>query len=331
MKPTQHYRETARNSGRIAGALAVLPDLGVAMQRLPGTRAKRWGATFHHDLPFASSLPWWLSGPFLTHYGQDQQTHPRGTYRAAEAVGLPPPDKMVLPYSGGPDAFITWRLLGMPCAVHVSAGNEAADREMTMTQLVNQRFADPGRRIKVVTLGGPAQELPTGWIPYRNLRFILTAAQYHPDVVLARIAEWGPDKNPSFFRRTERLLASSRGGKFQAAADVPKVRIHTPVGHLTKTQLVRRYLNLFGQEAAADLTTYTWSCYRDIGDGKFCGECGGCWCRWVAFGRNGIDECHRYAQQPQRHEYYRRLHWADFRPSMVPMYVKRAREMKGLG
>jgi 7-cyano-7-deazaguanine synthase in queuosine biosynthesis len=334
MKPTEHYRETAANGGgRVLGALAVLPDIGVVMQRLPSTRVKRWGAVLHHDL---RTIHWLLDhaehlgGAFASHYWQDESSHPPGTYRADEAAGLPPADKMVLLYSGGPDAFITWRLLGRPDAIYVGGGHLAEEAEVTRVQLVNRRFAPPGRRIKLLAgTGAPAVELPTGWIPYRNLRLILTAAQYHPDVVMARIAEWGPDKNPGFFRRTERLLASSRGGHFQAAAEVPKVRIHTPVGHLTKTQLVRRYLQEFGDDAAGDLVTFTWSCY---GPGpKFCGQCGGCWCRWVAFTNNGIDESGRYEQLPTRHEYYRRLHWADFRPSMVPMYVKRAREMKGMG
>jgi 7-cyano-7-deazaguanine synthase in queuosine biosynthesis len=173
------------------------------------------------------------------------------------------------------------------------------------------------------------RELSSGWIPYRNLRVILACAEVAPDVVLARIAEWGPDKNPGFFRRTERLLASSRGGHFQGAADLPRVRIHTPFGHMTKTALVRRYLQLFGPTGADDLVNYTWSCYGP-GPG-FCGKCGGCWCRWVAFHHNGIDESDRYEQDPVRGDYYRRLDWRDFRPGMVPMYAKRAWEMRGLG
>jgi len=331
MKPRDHYVETDEEHGsRLIAAAAVLPDIGVLMQRLPSPMLRRWGAVLHHDERTVNALhrvPV-LGAAWKAHYVQDEASHPRGTYRIPEAAGLPPAARMALLYSGGPDAFITWRLLGMPSALYVNVGNAACGEEAQRVQLANQAF-EPDRPIQLVLGGSPMSELPTGWIPNRNLRLILAAAQLHPDVVIARIAEWGPDKNPGFFRAVERLLARSRGGHFQAATNVPRVRIHTPFGHLTKTQLVRRYLDAHPATGVADLKDFTWSCY---GPGpQFCGECGGCWCRWVAFTNNGIWEDDRYALTPRRLDYYKRLHWADFRPGMVPMYVKRALEMRGMG
>jgi 7-cyano-7-deazaguanine synthase in queuosine biosynthesis len=329
MKPSEHMRFTVQDHGLVTGLLAVVPDLGVVMQRLPGPTLKRWGAVLHHDertVRALRGLPA-IGQAWAEHYGQDERTHPAGTYGLSEAAGLPPDPCMA--YSGGPDSFIIWRLLGCPDAVYLNVGNSASAQEIERVELAAKKYAQPDRPIRVWESGYGMRELSTGWIPYRNLRLILACAQVSPDVVLGRIAEWGPDKNPGFFRRTERLLAGSRGGHFQAADDLPKVRIHTPFGHMTKTALVRRYLQVFGPAAVDDLVDYTWSCY---GDGPaFCGRCGGCWCRWVAFHNNGINEDRRYAQQPVRHEYYSRLHWADFRPGMVPMYVKRALEMRGLG
>lgn len=329
MKPTGHLRETAAHYGPVTGALAVLPDIGVLMQRLPGTTAKRWGALLHHDertVRAMSVIPP-LGRAWAAHYRQDEETHPAGTYGVPEAAGLPP--ELCVAYSGGPDSFIVWRLLGHPPAVYLAVGNEAADREVKRVRTASDAFAVPGEPIQVWTSGYPMTEMASGWIPYRNLRLILACAQVSTNVVLARIAEWGPDKNPGFFRRTERLLASSRGGHFQGAASLPRVRVYTPAGHLTKSALVRRYLQVFGPSGADDLTEHTWSCY---GPGPmFCGRCGGCWCRWVAFHNNGIKEDGRYEQQPVRGDYYRRLDWRDFRPGMLPMYAKRAYEMRGLG
>lgn len=334
MKPRDHFRCTLQDTGSpLTAAAALLPDIGVAMQRAPGLRLPRWGAVLHHDRRTVDALrpvPV-LGGAWAAHYAQDELTHPPGTYGPPERAGLPPGACMA--YSGGPDSFILWRLLGQPRAVYLDVGNAAAGEEQQRIRLTEAAY---GGGFTAVPGGPPMPELPTGWIPYRNLRLILACAQFSPDVVLGRIAEWGPDKNPSFFRRTERLLASSRGGRFQAAADLPRVRIHTPAGHLTKTQLVRRYLDEFGgggaagrERAVRDLTDLTWSCY---GPGpRFCGKCGGCWCRRVAFDGNGIDESGRYEQTPVRGDYYKRLHPADFRPSMVPMYIKRAREMRGTG
>lgn len=329
MKPSEHFRFTVQEHGLMTGALAVLPDIGVLMQKTPSATLRRWGAVVHHDdrtLRVLRGVPV-LGAAWAAHMAQDDITHPPGTYRLAEASGLPPDP--VVAYSGGPDSFIAWRLLGHPEAVYLDVGNRASEQEIARVQAASKAFAPEDRQIRVFGGGYQMRELSTGWIPYRNLRIILACADVAPDVVLARIAEWGPDKNPAFFRATERLLARSRGGHFQAAADLPKVRVHTPFGHLTKTQLVRRYLQVTGPPGADHLVHYTWSCYRD--GPLFCGQCGGCWCRWVAFHQNGIDEEDRYERHPVRDDYYRRLDWRDFRPGMIPMYLKRAWEMRGLG
>lgn len=329
MKPSDHFRFTAHDHGLLTGALAVLPDIGVLMQKTPSRTLRRWGAVIHHDdrtLRILRDIPR-VGDAWAAHAAQDELTHPDGTYGLAEAAGLPPDP--VIAYSGGPDSFIAWRLLGHPEAVYLDVGNRAMEQETDRVHAASKMFAAADRPIRVLGGGYPMRELSTGWIPYRNLRIILACADVAPDVVLARIAEWGPDKNPSFFRRTERLLASSRGGHFQAASDLPKVRVHTPFGHMTKTRLVRRYLQVFGPSAADDLVRYTWSCYSP--GPLLCGQCGGCWCRWVAFHNNGISEDDRYAQHPVRGDYYKRLDWRDFRPGMVSMYAKRAWEMRGLG
>lgn len=322
MKPYDHFRYTTMEHGPLTGLLAVLPDVGVVMQRLPGSTVKRWGAVLHHDTRTIGTLkPVPLLGrAWSLHYAQDEVTHAPGTYQLAEAAHVP--YSAVLAYGGGVDSFITWRLLGQPQAVHLAVDNLAQRNEHLMIKVVNARFATT-HGIEILN-EFPMRERESGWVPYRNLQIILSCAQISPDVVLARIAEWAPDKNPSFFRRTERLLASCRSGRFQQS-DEPKVRIHTPVAHLTKTALVRRYLQVFGPGAVDDLMTCTWSCY---GPGPlFCGKCNGCWSRWTAFQNNGINEEYRYEQIPRREDFTSRLHWRDFRVSMIPMYVKRAREM----
>lgn len=327
MKPVDHYRTTAAQHGRLTGAAAVLPDIGVVLQRAPSRTVRRWGATLHHSpqaLALTARVPV-LGDAWKAHHDQDERTHPAGTYGPPEAAGLPP--KVTLLYSGGPDAFITWRLLGKPHALYVAVGNTAHREEVSRVHRANDDIGP----IDVHEVP-PMNELGTGWVPYRNLVLILAAAQHSPDVVMARIAEWGPDKNPRFFRSVERVLASSRGGHFQAADGLPRVRIHTPFAHLTKTRLVRRYIDAFAAKPAedpeADLARYTWSCY---GPGpRYCGRCSGCWSRWVAWHNNGLRaEDSLYELRPVRGDFTARLHPGDFRPSMVPVYVKRYMEMRG--
>jgi hypothetical protein len=271
-----------------------------------------------------------LAAGWLAHIEQDELSHPKGTYVHELARFVP--RYHALAYSGGPDSFILWRLLGRPQALYIDFGHESSARELGMVASVNSAFGSAGHGIEVREMLGVLREMPSGWIPYRNQLIITAVSQLHHNVVLARIAEWGPDKHPGYFRALERVMASSRGGHFQAATEVPRMRVWTPAGHLTKTQLVSAYLDRYGQaDGAAELMTYTRSCYAARYDGKFCGQCGACWCRWVAFTRNGIDESDRYAQVPVRSAYYRRLDWHDFRPGMVPMYLKRAIEMRGMG
>lgn len=331
MNTLDHIRLTYSLTGsRSEAALAALPDVFVGIGKVtPSPTVKRWCAWAHHSdraERWARALHPVLGEAWAAHMRQDKRSHPPGTYQIPERAGLLS-DRLVVAYSGGPDSFITWRMLGTPPAVYLDVGNASAGAEMDLGIAADRAFGD-GKQIQFMNGGYPLQELASGWIPYRNLRIILACAQIEPNVVLARIAEWGPDKNPSFFRRTERLLASSRGGYFQAAQNIPKVRIFTPFGHLTKTQLVRRYLEEFGVKTGSDdLMRFTRSCYA--GRDRFCGTCGACFCRWVAFTNNGIDERDRYEVIPNRPDYYRRLDWHDFRPGMVPMYVKRHREMRG--
>jgi 7-cyano-7-deazaguanine synthase in queuosine biosynthesis len=343
VKPSGHYR-TTRDAfdppSRLAGALAVLPDAGVVMQRAPSMRVRRWGAQLHQPNPegplFRHLYRWdTLGAAWGFHQDQDEATHPRGTYVAAELAQLDSAtrDDMVVSYSAGPDSFIMWRLLDRPPGVYVDVGNESAQAERDLMYLADAALGHPGRTTLTVANVPVLKELPTGWIPYRNLWLILACARVSPNVMLGRIAEWGPDKNPAFFRQFERLLKRSRGGHFQAATHLPQVKIRTPVGHLTKTALVRRFIEELGREqATAELLRYTRSCYANLDDQSWCGRCGACWCRWVAFHNNGIhEEDDRYQYTPTRAEYYRRLHPGDFRPSMLPMYVKRQLEMRGHG
>ncbi len=325
MHIADHARVTAASHGPATGLLATLPDLGVPLQRLPSPTIRRWAATWHHSTAanrVAARIHPALGTAWKSHYDQDEASHPAGTYKPRELVGIPA--QTVVAYSGGPDSFIAWRMLGCPPGVYVNVGNASSGREMAVVRQADRRFAGAaGIRVWNAPV---MHELPTGWIPYRNLQLILACSQVSPNVVLARIAEWGPDKNPLFFRRVERLLADSRGGYFQAAAHVPKVRVFTPFGHLTKTALVRRYLEEFGRDLGVhDLTTYTRSCYA--GTEQFCGECTACVSRWIAFTSNGIDESGRYERTPRVADFTRRLDLRDASPRYALMYWKRWREM----
>lgn len=221
-------------------------------------------------------------------------------------------------YSGGPDSFMTWRLLGQPTAVYLNVHTRFARYEMALIEKTQTAF--PGSDFRIHR-DSPVFELDNGWIPNRNLSLIIACAAVAPEVVIARVAEWGPDKNPRYLRRVERLLNSSHGGH----NGTEKIRVRTPFGKLTKTELVSRYLKEF-PDGAEDLKQYTRSCYSDLP--KPCGRCHACWCRWVAFRNNGIDESGVYMQPPERYGVVQELSWRDLRPGLPKAMLKRHREIR---
>lgn len=228
------------------------------------------------------------------------------------------PSNTVLLISGGIDSFCQWRLLGKPRAIYFAIGHRYQDRELEKIRLIQKDF---GEKIIVdSSLKIGQYEMDNAYLPNRNLLFIILASYYSPNIILAQIAEWAPDKNKRFYRKTEKLLKEITTGSFQGL-EGKNVKVYTPFAKYTKTELVREYSKRW---SADDLTKYTVSCYSD---GKVnCGKCTACYSRWLAMTNNGIYE--KYEVMPNKENFQRKWNIKDFRFLDLPMYIKRWKEIK---
>ena len=117
---------------------------------------------------------------------------------------------------------------------------------------------------------------PTGIIPFRNAELLLCAAQHGDEIYFGVIGdEVNSDKSERFCDAMEAVLCISH--KRQYWTDGRGFAIHTPFRGMSKTELVKRYLERDGD---MHKLTQTVSCY-DGGD-MHCGQCSSCFKRWVA-------------------------------------------------
>jgi 7-cyano-7-deazaguanine synthase len=139
-------------------------------------------------------------------------------------------------------------------------------------------------------------EIPVTYVPARNTIF-LSYALAHAEVVGARDIYIGvnaldysgyPDCRPEYIEAFERMAnMATRAGVEDAAHPL---RIHAPLVHLTKAQIIAR-----GHELGVDYGL-THSCYDPVGeDGLACGHCDSCLLRKKGFAEAGVPDPTRYA------------------------------------
>ena len=176
---------------------------------------------------------------------------------------------MILLLSGGIDSLAVWRLLDLPTAIHFDLGTTASANEYSVVTSAMHRFGASNAVIDE-TLDMSHAEAENGYVDFRNSLLILKAAQHDPQVILAAVAEWAPDKNRRFYRRLERAV-NTRG---VAASNTNQLQVLTPFAALSKGELLHRYYQRFGVRELEWLLDTAWSCY---GSGEEpCMACGAC-------------------------------------------------------
>jgi 7-cyano-7-deazaguanine synthase len=132
-----------------------------------------------------------------------------------------------------------------------------------------------------------AQGIPITYVPARNTVFLSIALAY-AEVVGASDLFLGvnavdysgyPDCRPEFISAFEHLanLATKAG-----VENKMKFRIHTPLVHLTKADIIRR-----GTQLGVDYGL-THSCYAPSAAGTACGRCDACHLRLKGFAEAGL-------------------------------------------
>jgi 7-cyano-7-deazaguanine synthase len=137
------------------------------------------------------------------------------------------------------------------------------------------------------SLGEMGHGIPVTYVPARNTIFLSFALAWaevleSSDIFIGVNAldySGYPDCRPEFIEAFERLAnLATRAG----VEGTTRVKIHTPLLHLTKAGIVQ-----LGQELGLDFGL-TFSCYDPSPDGSPCGQCDACLLRRKGFDEAGI-------------------------------------------
>lgn len=147
-----------------------------------------------------------------------------------------------------------------------------------------------------VPKGGVGPDVPVTYVPARNTIFLSLALGW-AEAAGARALFIGvnaldysgyPDCRPEFIAAFEHLASLAT----KAGVEGTGFRVHTPLQHMTKAEIVREAARL-GLDAGI-----SWSCYDPAPDGRHCGLCDSCRLRAKGFEEAGLPDPTRYAAHP---------------------------------
>jgi 7-cyano-7-deazaguanine synthase len=137
------------------------------------------------------------------------------------------------------------------------------------------------------------QEIPVTYVPARNTIFLSFALAWAEVLESADIfigvnaVDYSgyPDCRPEYIDAFERManLATKAG-----VEGITKIRIRTPLIHLTKAQIIQK-----GMKLGVDYAL-THSCYDPSPQGLACGECDSCFLRKKGFKEAGVKDPTKY-------------------------------------
>ncbi|MGC9163419.1 MAG: 7-cyano-7-deazaguanine synthase QueC [Thiomonas sp.] len=151
--------------------------------------------------------------------------------------------------------------------------------------------------VSVPTAGGQAG-IPSTYVPARNTVMLALALSW-AEALDAQHVFYGanavdysgyPDCRPEYVAAFERMANLAT----KAAVEGRPVRIHAPIIHLSKAEIIRTGLRL-GVDFAL-----TVSCYQADTEGRACGRCDACRLRAKGFADAGVPDPTRY-QSPGQH------------------------------
>jgi len=142
-------------------------------------------------------------------------------------------------------------------------------------------------QIEVAEANLESKEIPTSYVPFRNANMLAIATSWAEVLradsiyigVVAEDSSGYPDCRPEFYAAFERTIET--GTKPET-----KIKIVTPIIHLSKAEIVRKGLEL---NAPLHLS---WSCYRN--EELACETCDSCALRLRGFQRAGVADPIKY-------------------------------------
>lgn len=169
-------------------------------------------------------------------------------------------------YSAGIDSYATWHLLWLNGIFFKCQGTQKKELEY-----IKKLNADFPNAVQVINQGKLYGERLDGYVPYRNLFFLLWANSIYPDknIVINQTLEWQTDKNRKFYQEVEKMFKNLNGSN---------AKILTPFENLTKSELIELCLK---HPSGLNFEKYSYSCLA--GGEIHCGKCSSCYNRYIAF------------------------------------------------
>jgi 7-cyano-7-deazaguanine synthase len=217
--------------------------------------------------------------------------------------------KAVVAVSGGMDSCVTAAIANDRYNLaffHASYGQRTEQRELRSFHQIAEYYSVSDKlvadfkhfpviggssltdsRIQVSLADLRNKNIPTSYVPFRNAN-ILSACVSWAEALIAEAVFIGavyedssgyPDCRPEFFEAFQKTI--DLGTKPET-----KIKIFTPVIHLSKAQIVRKGLEM---NAPFHLT---WSCYQN--QDAACGVCDSCALRLRGFREAGIEDPIKY-------------------------------------
>ena len=181
---------------------------------------------------------------------------------------------MILLFSGGLDSYIGWYFLDKPPTLYVGLGHRYMTHEIEKVKILIPETVIDSR------LNLADWEEKDANIPLRNAFLVMIASKYDKNVAL--IVQRGemniPDRSVKFFNDFAEWLTFLWG---------IRVTLNTPFFNMTKTDMVKWYLN---HNLSPENLIATRSCYAPTDNP--CGNCAACFRRWVAFTNNELEEAY---------------------------------------
>jgi 7-cyano-7-deazaguanine synthase len=195
-----------------------------------------------------------------------------------------------------------------PCAISFRYGQRhaveldaaravAASQEVARHVIVDIDLAQFGGSALTADIAVPKKtsadeigsDIPVTYVPARNTVFLSLALAWAEtlgtgDIFLGVNAldySGYPDCRPEYITAFERMANLATKGAVEMTTPV---KIHTPLIHLTKAQIIRRGLDL-----GVDYSL-TRSCYDPSPAGIACGRCDSCLLRLKGFAENGVTD-----------------------------------------
>ena len=190
--------------------------------------------------------------------------------------------KSVLLYSGGMDSFIINYIYKPDILLYIDINQPYQKLEIELIRKwMNE--SKTKQELIVFDLKIPDFCIKNGHVPLRNVFFIEIASLFGDVVYLGALkGETSRDKTKSFRRSINRFINYQMTDPLMLKSG-KKIKVVFPLKNLTKTQALKKYLDLGG--TMYDLTEYTISCYSEDG---WCGECMSCFRRYVAEINNDV-------------------------------------------